>query len=129
MDSGSVPWDRTPPHPAPGEFVPVRVAGFSIKRRNLKNYRKELWFHISRRLAFVNITPQVETCLRESGIREGLILCNAMHISPSSSTMTRAVSTMIMNDDWSGSHRTSRSRSTSTNGPGKTTGTLTSSDR
>jgi len=41
----------------------------------LKSYRKELWFNVPARRAFVNITPQVETCLKESGIREGLLLC------------------------------------------------------
>ncbi len=46
----------------------------------MKSYRKELWFNIPGRRGFVNITPDVETCLRDSGIREGLVLCNAMHI-------------------------------------------------
>jgi thiamine phosphate synthase YjbQ (UPF0047 family) len=45
----------------------------------MKSYRKELWFNIPGRRAFVNITPQVEACLQESGIKEGLILTNAMH--------------------------------------------------
>jgi secondary thiamine-phosphate synthase enzyme len=58
----------------------------------LKSYRKELWFNIPARRAFVNITPQVETCLRESGIKEGLLLCNAMHITAS----------VFVNDDESG---------------------------
>ena len=49
----------------------------------MKSYRKELWFDVPTRRAFRNITPQVETCLRESGIREGLLLCNAMHITAS----------------------------------------------
>jgi len=49
----------------------------------MKSYRKELWFNISTRRAFINITPEVENCLRESGIKEGLILCNAMHITAS----------------------------------------------
>lgn len=43
----------------------------------MKSHRKELWFHIPTRRAFINITPQVEECLRESGIREGLALVNA----------------------------------------------------
>jgi thiamine phosphate synthase YjbQ (UPF0047 family) len=47
----------------------------------MKSYRKELWFQIPTRRAFVNITPQVEECLKESGINEGFILCNAMHIT------------------------------------------------
>jgi len=42
----------------------------------VKSYRKELWFDIPGRRAFVNITPQVEASLRESGIKEGLLLCN-----------------------------------------------------
>jgi len=49
----------------------------------MKSYRKELWFNVPSRRGFVNITPQVEDCLRESGIREGLLLCNAMHITAS----------------------------------------------
>ena len=49
----------------------------------MKTYRKELWFDVPTRRAFINITPQVEDCLRESGIKEGLILCNAMHITAS----------------------------------------------
>jgi thiamine phosphate synthase YjbQ (UPF0047 family) len=46
----------------------------------MKSYRKELWFEVPTRRAFINITPQVNECLRESGIREGLVLCNAKHI-------------------------------------------------
>ena len=49
----------------------------------MKSYRKELWFNTSTRRAFINITPQVEQCLRESGIVEGLCLVNAMHITAS----------------------------------------------
>ncbi len=49
----------------------------------MKSYRKELWFEIQTRRAFVNITPDVETCLRESGVEEGLVLVNAMHITAS----------------------------------------------
>jgi secondary thiamine-phosphate synthase enzyme len=60
----------------------------------MKSYRKELWFDIPVRRQFVNITPQVETCLRESGIREGLCLVNAMHISAS----------VFINDDERGLH-------------------------
>jgi thiamine phosphate synthase YjbQ (UPF0047 family) len=47
----------------------------------MKSYRKELWFNIPSRCGFVNITPEVDTCLRESGVKEGLLLCNAMHIT------------------------------------------------
>ncbi len=61
----------------------------------MQSYRKELWFHVSSRRAFLNITPQVEECLRESGIREGLCLVNAMHITAS----------VFVNDDESGLHK------------------------
>ncbi|WP_305791178.1 hypothetical protein [Desulfatitalea tepidiphila] len=43
----------------------------------MKSYRQELWFEVPTRRAFINITPQVEACLRESGIQEGLVLCKA----------------------------------------------------
>jgi secondary thiamine-phosphate synthase enzyme len=49
----------------------------------MKSYRKELWFNVPGRREFINITPQVETCLRESGVQEGLCLVNAMHITAS----------------------------------------------
>lgn len=49
----------------------------------MKSYRKELWFQIPQRRGFVNITPEVETCLGESGVREGMVLVNAMHITAS----------------------------------------------
>ena len=49
----------------------------------MKSYRKELWFETKTRRAFINITPQVQGCLAESGIKEGLLLCNAMHITAS----------------------------------------------
>jgi len=61
----------------------------------LKNYRKELWFKTPTRVAFVNITPQIEECLRESEVREGLVLVNAMHITAS----------VFINDDESGLHQ------------------------
>ncbi|MGD0278073.1 MAG: secondary thiamine-phosphate synthase enzyme YjbQ [Smithella sp.] len=61
----------------------------------MKSYRKELWFNIPQRRAFINITPQVEGCLKESGIGEGLILINAMHITAS----------VFINDDESGLHQ------------------------
>jgi len=60
----------------------------------MKSYRKELWFNIPTRRGFINITPQVEECLRESGIQEGLCLVNAMHITAS----------VFINDDESGLH-------------------------
>ena len=49
----------------------------------MKSFRKELWFNVPSRRGFVNITPQVLDCLRESGVREGLALVNAMHITAS----------------------------------------------
>ena len=61
----------------------------------MKSYRKELWFNTAHRREFINITGQVEDCLRESGIREGLALINAMHITAS----------MFINDDESGLHQ------------------------
>lgn len=61
----------------------------------MKSYRKELWFDVKQRRAFLNVTPQVEECLRESGIKDGLLLCNAMHIT----------SSCFINDDESGLHR------------------------
>ena len=60
----------------------------------MKSYRKELWFNVPTRRAFINITPQVQACLVESGIREGLALVNAMHISAS----------VFINDDEPGLH-------------------------
>lgn len=61
----------------------------------MKSYRKELFFDIPTRRAFVNITPQVRDCLRESGIKEGLVLVNAMHITAS----------VFINDDEGGLHQ------------------------
>jgi secondary thiamine-phosphate synthase enzyme len=60
----------------------------------VKSYRQELWFETSKRREFCNITASVEECLRASGIREGLLLCNAMHITAS----------VFINDDESGLH-------------------------
>lgn len=60
----------------------------------MKTFRKELWFNIPTRRAFVNITPEVNDCLSESAIREGLCLVNAMHITAS----------VFINDDESGLH-------------------------
>ncbi|NLB18497.1 MAG: YjbQ family protein [Syntrophomonadaceae bacterium] len=61
----------------------------------MKSYRKELWFTTRTRRAFINITSQAEECLRESGIKEGILLCNAMHITAS----------VFINDNESGLHR------------------------
>ena len=60
----------------------------------MKSYRREIWLNVPARRGFVNITPQVEDALRESGIREGLCLVNAMHITAS----------VFINDDESGLH-------------------------
>jgi secondary thiamine-phosphate synthase enzyme len=61
----------------------------------LKSFRKELFFEIPARVGFVNITPQVEQCLKESGIKEGLVLVNSMHIT----------SSVFINDDERGLHK------------------------
>jgi secondary thiamine-phosphate synthase enzyme len=60
----------------------------------MKTYRKELSFETKKRREFIRITPQIEACLRESGIQEGLILVNAMHITAS----------VFINDNESGLH-------------------------
>ena len=61
----------------------------------MKSFRKELWFETAKRRELINITPQVTATLAESGIKEGLLLCNAMHITAS----------VFINDDESGLHR------------------------
>ncbi len=61
----------------------------------MKSYRKELWFQLPARRGFVNITPEVAACLKESGIVEGLCLVNAMHITAS----------VFINDDEPGLHQ------------------------
>lgn len=60
----------------------------------MKSYRKELWFDIKYRRELINITPTLEKCLADSGIKEGLLLCNAMHIT----------SSVFINDDEGGLH-------------------------
>ena len=60
----------------------------------MKHYRKEIWFDVPKRRDFINITTTVQGCLRDSGIREGLLLCNAMHITAS----------VFINDDEPGLH-------------------------
>ena len=60
----------------------------------MKHFRKELWFNVPTRREFINITPEVQACLHESGIQEGLVLVNAMHITAS----------VFINDDESGLH-------------------------
>lgn len=61
----------------------------------MKSYSKELWYNLPTRRGFVNITVDVEKCLQESGIKEGLLLCNAMHITAS----------VFINDDEPGLHQ------------------------
>lgn len=61
----------------------------------MKSYRKELWFNTPHRRDLINITPQVQECLSESGIKEGYVLVNAMHITAS----------VFINDDESGLHQ------------------------
>ena len=61
----------------------------------MKSYRKKLWFNLLTRRGFVNITSQVETCLHESGIQEGIVLISAMQITAS----------VFINDDESGLHQ------------------------
>jgi secondary thiamine-phosphate synthase enzyme len=60
----------------------------------MKSFRKELWFEVPTRRAYINITRQVEQCLKESGVKEGFVLCNAMHITAS----------VFINDNESGLH-------------------------
>ncbi len=61
----------------------------------MRSYRRELWFNVPSRRGFVNITPKVDECLAASGIREGLVLVNAMHITAS----------VFINDDEGGLHQ------------------------
>jgi secondary thiamine-phosphate synthase enzyme len=60
----------------------------------MKTFRKELWFNTKSRIEFINITPQIRQCIKESGIQEGLVLVNAMHITAS----------VFINDDEHGLH-------------------------
>jgi secondary thiamine-phosphate synthase enzyme len=60
----------------------------------MRSFRKELWFNTKNRREYINITPQVERLLEESGIKEGILLCNAMHITAS----------VFINDDERGLH-------------------------
>ena len=61
----------------------------------MKSHRKELWFHTKHRRELINITPQVREALAESGVREGLVLVNAMHITAG----------VFINDDEPGLHQ------------------------
>ena len=61
----------------------------------MKSYRKELWFNASKRRQIIHIQREIEECLRESGVKEGLLLCNAMHITAS----------VFINDNEGGLHQ------------------------
>lgn len=63
-----------------------------VRSTNMKSYREELWFETKTRRAYLNITPQIEALVKKSGVREGLVLVNAMHITAS----------VYINDDESG---------------------------
>ena len=71
----------------------------NLKRKDfnmaIKSYRKELWFEVPTRRGFINITPEIQKCVSESGILEGMVLVNAMHITAS----------VFINDDESGLHQ------------------------
>jgi secondary thiamine-phosphate synthase enzyme len=69
--------------------------GERFEERDVKTYRKELWFELPQRRGFVNITAAVQQAVTDSGVREGMVLCNAMHISAS----------VFINDDESGLFR------------------------
>ena len=75
--------------------IPWRTGTFPCMIPTMKSYREELWFQVPARRGFLNITPQIDECLARSGIREGLCLVNAMHITAS----------VFINDDESGLHR------------------------
>jgi len=77
----------------PGIIAPHR-SNEQKRSLQMKSYKKELWFNVPGRRAFINITPGVDECLRESGITEGLVLVNAMHITAS----------VFINDDEPGLH-------------------------
>jgi secondary thiamine-phosphate synthase enzyme len=66
-----------------------------VRRKIMKSFREELWLNVPERRGFVNITSPVEKCLQESGIMEGLVLVNAMHITAS----------VFINDDEAGLHQ------------------------
>ena len=61
----------------------------------MKHYRKELWFDIKKRRELINVTPLIEECILESGVQNGFVLCNAMHITAS----------VFINDDEPGLHQ------------------------
>ena len=82
-------------YPLASSFVFRFLPPLATLSPSMKSFRKELWFEVPSRRAFINITPQVQECLRESAVREGLALVNAMHITAS----------VFINDDESGLHQ------------------------
>jgi len=92
-------WFKLATFMAPGSIAALAADLNDFSRASIiaamKSYRKELWFNLPTRRGFVNITPEVEASLRDSGIKEGLVLCNAMHISAS----------VFINDNESGLHQ------------------------
>ena len=79
---------------APRARTRCTAPGLAVHNGKVKSFRRELWFEVPGRRAFLNITREVEDCLRESGVKEGLVLVNAMHITAS----------VFINDDESGLH-------------------------
>ena len=61
----------------------IEPEGTMLRPTNMKSYREELWFETKTRRAYLNITPQIEALVKKSGVREGLVLVNAMHITAS----------------------------------------------
>lgn len=78
-----------------GSRADVAFAVVATHDEPMKSFRKELWFELPRRRQLLNITPQVADCVRASGMREGLVLVNAMHITAS----------VFINDDERGLHQ------------------------
>jgi len=80
--------------PGKGCFLQLKVFWKDFGECLMKSYRKELWFNLPERAAFVNITGEVDECLKQSGVKEGFVLVNSMHIT----------SSVFINDDESGLH-------------------------
>jgi len=83
---GPIPFDRMNRQEkeiAPASCMSIEAAGTMLSSTIMKSYREELWFETKTRRAYINITPHVEAAVKKSGIREGLILVNAMHITAS----------------------------------------------
>lgn len=97
LAAAQVAWSGTaaPAGPPVDPLAALRGMQYNNHRLSMMTYRKELLFTVPMRRAFVNITPQVEEAVRESGVRDGLVLVNAMHITAS----------VFINDDEPGLHR------------------------